>query len=100
MSIVCPACGKVNEESVESCRRCECALAILERITAAARAVLSDGEKSLSIGKAAIAADRAHNSYRLKKSPEAARLAFLANLAIGDFAQAEKWYMIATREEN
>lgn len=100
MSILCPACGKTNE-GITECQRCRCELAILQRITKAADALLRDAQKSLSIGDAAAAVDQAKKSWQLKKSPEAARLAFLSNLAIGDFTQARKWYsMPRDRVEN
>jgi len=94
MGITCPACGKMNEGVME-CRRCGCELAILQKITGAAEASLFDGKKSLASGDAAAALYQAKKSWQLKKSPEAARLAFLASLASGDFTQAGRWYMLA-----
>jgi hypothetical protein len=92
--ITCPACGKKNEGVVE-CVRCGCELAILQRITEASLTALLEGQKCLERGQSAAAGDQARNSWHLKKSPEAARLAFLANLAMGDFTQAEKWYAVS-----
>jgi len=94
MNITCPACGKKNEGVME-CRRCGCELAVLQKITAIAAAALLDGKKSLACGDVAAADYQAKKSWRLKKNPEAARLAFLANLAIGDFTQAGKWYVLS-----
>lgn len=98
MNITCPACGKKNEGVME-CRRCGCELAVLQQITAVAEAVLLDGQKSLACGDAAEAVYQAKKSWQLKKNPEAARLAFLANLAIGDFTQAQMWYSLSGRKE-
>jgi len=94
MNITCPACGKKNEGVME-CQRCGCELAVLQKITAVAEAVLLDCQKSLACGDAAAACYQAKKSWQLKKSSEAARLAFLANLAIGDFTQAEMWYALS-----
>lgn len=77
------------------CQRCGCELAVLQRITEVADVTLRDGKKSLVCGDAAAAVYQAKKSWQLKKSPEAARLAFLANLAIGDFTQAERWYAMS-----
>lgn len=91
MSITCPACGKQNDGGAE-CPRCGCELAILQTIIDAADTALRRGEESLALGNAVTAADQAQRSWRLKKSKSAARLAFLAHLAIGDDIQAGRWY--------
>ena len=91
MDITCPACGKKNVGGME-CARCGCELSILERIIRAAEHELDIGRESLMRGNAAEALRRAESSWILRKSPEAARLAFLAGLAAGDFEQVGKWY--------
>ena len=97
VSIVCPACGKKNDGGAE-CLRCGCELAVLQTIIDAADAALRRGEESLARGDAAAAIDQAETSWRLKKSQQAARLAFLANIAIGDDREAGRWYALAGDE--
>ncbi|MEN6374896.1 MAG: hypothetical protein ABFD75_08970 [Smithella sp.] len=94
MIITCPACGKKNEGVME-CWRCGCELAVLQKIIEVAEATLLDGQKSLACGEAAAAVYQARKSWQLKKSPEAAHFAFLASLAIGDFTQAGRWYVLS-----
>ncbi|MDO8722838.1 MAG: hypothetical protein Q7J31_11560 [Syntrophales bacterium] len=89
--IKCPACGKENNEAKE-CTRCGCELSILASICRAAEQELFMGKESLVNGDIPVAIHHAGKSWHLKKSPEAARLAFLTALASGDFAQAGKWY--------
>ena len=89
--IKCPACGKENDEAKE-CARCGCELSILASICRAAEQGLLMGKKSLENGDILMAMHHAGKSWHLKKSPAAARLAFLTALASGDFAQAGKWY--------
>ena len=89
--IKCPACGKENDEGKE-CVRCGCELSILARICRAAEQELFMGKENLASGDIPAAMHHAGKSWRLKKSPEAARLAFLTALASGDFAQARTWY--------
>ena len=89
--IKCPACGKENDEAKE-CARCGCELSILARICRAAEQELFMGKKSLENRNIPVAMHHAGKSWHLKKSSEAARLAFLTALASGDFAQAGKWY--------
>ena len=96
MEITCPACGKKSAGGM-GCARCGCELAILEKIIRAARHEFDIGRDCLMRGDAAEALRRAEKSWMLKKSPEAARLAFLAGLAMGDFDHVGKWYAKAGR---
>ena len=89
--IKCPACGKENDEATE-CTRCGCELSILARICRAAEQELFMGKESLVKGDIPAAMRHAVKSWHLKKSPEAARLAFLSSLSSGDFEQVGRWY--------
>jgi len=92
MSLIkCPACGKENDGARE-CTRCGCELHILEKISRLAERELMRGKESLVNGAVVDAMSYAGRSWYLKKSPEAARLAFLSALAAGDFEQASRWY--------
>ena len=91
-SIICPACGKENDEAKE-CARCGCELSILKMISRTAEQELSMGKESLVKGDIPAAVHHAGKSWHLKKSPEAARLAFLSALAAGDFKEAGRWYL-------
>jgi hypothetical protein len=87
----CPACGKENDGASE-CARCGCELSILEMISRTAEKELFMGKESLARGDIPAAVHHAGKSWHLKKSPEAARLAFLSALATGDFEQTGRWY--------
>ena len=91
MAITCPACGKRNDGGIE-CARCGCEISILERIARAAEQELRMGKECLVNGNAPEAFHHAESSWFLKKSPEAARLAFLACLAAADFRRVRRWY--------
>lgn len=88
----CPACGKENDEAKE-CARCGCELSILARISRMAEKELFMGKESLVNGDIPAAMHHAGKSRHLKKSPAAARLAFLSALAAGNFEQAGRWYV-------
>jgi len=91
MNITCPACGKKSEDA-RDCPRCGCELYILEMITRAAARELFLGRESFLSGDMQTAMHHAGKSWYLKKSPEAARLAFLSALAVNDLAQIARWY--------
>ena len=91
-SIICPAFGKENNDEME-CPRCGCELSILEMISRMAEKELFLSKESLVNGDIPAAVYHAGKSWHLKKSPEAARLAFLSALATGDFEQAGRWYL-------
>jgi hypothetical protein len=91
MSIDCPACGKKSDGSPE-CLRCGGELAVLRSIAELAEQALDRSRESLARGEAAATAKEAKRSWQFRKSPEAARLAFLAQLAMGDFPEAGRWY--------
>jgi hypothetical protein len=83
---------------MDECPRCGCELAILERIARAASRELSTSRENLEAGNPREALRCAGDSWRLKKGAGAARLAFLAAIAAGDFDQAGLWYGRAVGE--
>ena len=89
--IICPACGKENSD-VRECTRCGCELFMLEMISRRAQQELFIGKGSLVNGDIPSAIQHAGKSWRLKKSPQAAQLAFMSALAAGDFKDAGRWY--------
>ncbi len=95
MTISCPACGKKSEDERE-CPRCGCELSILEMISRAAARELFEGREYFLAGDMPSAIHHAGKSWYLKKSPEAARLAFLAALSARDSQQVERWYARAS----
>jgi len=95
MTIICPACGKKNED-VRECPRCGCELSILEKVNRAAARELLMGRESFLGGDMQTAMHHAGKSWYLKKSPEAARLAFLSALAANDLVQVGRWYARAS----
>ena len=98
MTITCPACGKKNE-GAEGCTRCGCDLSILENILQTAAHKIYMGRENIKTGDPLEALRHAEESWLLKKSAAAARLAFLAALAVGDLEGADLWYVRASREQ-
>ena len=87
--IVCPSCAKANESA--PCRRCGCDLSSLFAIDRAAGIELAAAAKCLRTGKAADARNHAARSWQLRHTLVAARLAFLACVALADSAAARYW---------
>src|SRR6516162_505971 len=96
MEIVCPSCGKAN--GVSPCRRCGCDLSSLFAIDGAAGVELATAGKFLRTGNAGDARKHAARSWQLRHTPESARLAFIACVALGDFATARIWHQRAVRQ--
>jgi predicted amidophosphoribosyltransferase len=94
MEIICPSCGKANEAT--PCRRCGCELSQLFAVCRAAEVELRIAAKCLSSGNVAEAREHATHSWELHHSSEAARLAFLACIALQDFARSRHWHRRAT----
>lgn len=90
MEIQCPSCKKLNSDSPE-CVRCGCELKILIAILQAAGSEISMGKGKLLEGNCLEALGHAIRSWNLKKSSNAAKLAFLANVSIGKYEDALKW---------
>lgn len=95
MLIACPACSKKSEDMRE-CPRCGCELSILEMITRAAARELFMGRESFLADDMQSAIYHAGKSWHLKKSPTAARLAFLSALSASDWTEADRWYARAS----
>jgi len=89
MEIVCPSCGKANQST--PCGRCGCDLSPLFAVYGAAEFELRVAGKCLRSGNLDEAREHAAKSWELRHSPEAARLAFLACIALDDFASARLW---------
>jgi hypothetical protein len=87
----CPACGKLNPTEA-TCTRCGCDLARLRAVIAAAKGALTEGRVSLQRGNWAAALSWSEESWRLRHTVEAARLAFLAAGAMGDTRAAAAWH--------
>ena len=99
MEIVCPACNKVNNEETQ-CSRCGADLLALVQIRRSAALALKSGTQYLKQNDGRNALHQAEISWHLKKSADAARLAFLACLLLQRFTSATRWYELAMALEN
>ena len=90
MEIVCPSCGKANQTT--PCVRCGCELSPLFAVCHAAEVELRVAGKCLRSGNAEEACGHAVHSWELHHTSKAARLAFMACIALGDFALGQPWY--------
>ena len=99
MEMVCPACNKVNNEETQ-CSRCGADLLALVQIRRSAAQALNSGTWYLKQNDGRNALHQAQISWHLKKSAEAARLAFLSSLHLQRFASATRWYELAMALEN
>ncbi len=99
MEIQCPSCKKLNSDSPE-CVRCGCELKILTAILQAAESDISMGKDKLLEGEFLEALGHAVRSWNLKKSSNAAELAFLASISTGKYEDALKWYYIRGKHED
>ena len=99
MDIVCPACNKANNEETH-CSRCGADLGELVHIRRSAALALKKGTQCLKQNEGRDALHQAEISWHLKKSAEAARLAFLACLHLQRFTAATRWYELAIALEN
>lgn len=92
MEISCPACGKTSDlRATTSCSRCGCDLAPLARIIAGALWHLQAAAGELRAGDWEAAFEHAQQSWSLHNSQRAARLAFLAAVALGETRDALSW---------
>jgi hypothetical protein len=89
--LTCPACRKCNETNDDVCARCGCDLTALRAIAAIAARFVSLAAASLRQGQPGDALRFAERSWRLRRTPEAARVAFLASAANGQMAAALHW---------
>lgn len=97
MEIKCPSCRKLNkwEDSyldVYLCKRCQGDLSKLFEIVLVAKNKLNKSEYFLSQKNANEALTQAKESWNLKHSKEAAKLAFLASIANKNYSLACSWY--------
>jgi hypothetical protein len=99
VDIVCPACNKANNEEAH-CSRCGADLHALVQIRRSAALALKKGTQCLKQNEGRDALHQAEISWHLKKSTEAARLAFLACLHLQRFTSATRWYKLAIALEN
>ena len=96
MEIHCPSCKKVNVDTV-ACTRCGCELQALQAIAQAAGYDITLGKNTLLAGNFHNALEHAGRSWHLKHSPEAAKLAFLANVCAMNYHDALLWYSRAIK---
>jgi len=92
VAIACPACGKENGEAeTGACARCGCDLRRLRAVSRCADERLAQAAERLRARDWPGALRRAEESWRLRHTPEAARLAFLAAAASGATRKAALW---------
>lgn len=99
MEIQCPSCKKLNSDSPE-CVRCGCELKILTVILQAAESKISMGKDKLLEGEFLEALGYAIRSWNLKKSSNAAKLAFLASVLTEKYEEALKWRKITDKHDD
>jgi hypothetical protein len=88
----CPACGKENKPAPEaSCPRCGCDLSMLFSVVRAAVWHLAESAMYFRMGDWKAAQWHAEKSWKLRKTLNAAHLAFLAAAALGDSERAWQW---------
>ena len=98
MEIKCPSCRKLNrldesEPDNRQCKRCGGDLARLYMVARAAGYKLDESKIFLSKMKPETALTLAEESWQLKHSTEAAKLAFLALVAKKNYTPAFAWYL-------
>jgi hypothetical protein len=92
MEAPCPACGKSNDLSAPgACLRCGCDLGALAGILTGALWQLKAAARELRTGNWEAAFEHAEQSWSLRHSPRAARLASLAIMALGRSRDALQW---------
>src|SRR3989338_32151 len=91
MELVCPACRKKNVDLME-CSRCGCELEIFICILNAVEEKLRLARNYLQQKDSERALQYATESWFLKNTSLAAKLAFFATIAQKDFQEALKWY--------
>lgn len=93
MEIICPACRKVNHDLTQ-CQRCHTDLTALLQIRSCADRALQDSALYLKQSDGPNALAQAELAWHYKHSPQAARMAFMACLLLGQFTAATSWYQI------
>ena len=87
----CPTCGK-SGVTAEACPRCGCDLTPLRALAAAAAWHLSRAADALGRRRWRTALGHAATSWRVRHTPAAARLAFLAAAAASETTLAAWWH--------
>ena len=93
----CPACHKSDLTS-DACPRCGCDLARLHKVDRAATMHLRQALECLESLHWPGALSHASNSWALRHSAPAARIAFLAAAAMGAAGQMTRWRRRAGKE--
>lgn len=91
MAIACPACNKPGQTAA-TCVRCGCDLTALHTIVEAAASQLEQAGAAFRRGDWRAALAGAEDSWRLYRTTESARMAFLAAAALAETAQAFVWH--------
>lgn len=96
MPLKCPACGKlIDVEENACCQRCGCDLSRLAQVVQAARSQVRAAAQQVQAGDWRQTLRHAEQSWSLRHSETAARLAFLAAAALGETARAVRWHRLA-----
>ncbi|MGR3317542.1 MAG: hypothetical protein ACUZ8O_03610 [Candidatus Anammoxibacter sp.] len=98
MEIKCPSCRKLNrldesEPDNRQCKRCGGDLARLYMVARASEYKINESKIFLSKKNPDTALAFAEESWQLKHSTEAAKLAFLASAAKRNYTLAFAWYL-------
>ena len=88
--IVCPSCGKANQST--PCGRCGCELSTLFAVHRSAEVALAVAGGFLRSGNNQQAREHALRSWELHHTCAAARVVFLACIALNDLAWGQYWH--------
>jgi hypothetical protein len=100
MRIDCPACGKTQtSDPVAACSRCGSDLRPLQQILAATEWRLRAAAQALRDRRWTEALRHAELSWSLKHGELAARVAFLAALALKDAPRIRRWQQVARNQD-
>ena len=96
MEIKCPSCRKLNTSDCRDyqCRRCGGDLSKLFEIVNMAQNKIDEAKQAFLNELPGDAMVYAEESWRLKHSTEAAKLAFLASVGRKEYLDAYKWYQL------
>jgi len=92
MRITCPACRKANDTGDAVCARCGCDFVPLRAVLTAAEDCLAAATAALQGGRWPAALRHAEQSWALRRSAGAARIAFLAAAVAGQTRLAILWH--------
>ena len=96
MDIKCPSCRKRNTSNSSDylCKRCGGDLSKLFEIVHMAQNKMEEARRAFLNELPGEAMILAEESWRLKHSSEAAKLAFLASVGKKEYMDAYKWYQL------